>query len=104
MISVSDPTLKTVTDALRTDARIWDLESERMGNIHHAVEGLRMSRTQAGLFQVIFSAYEKSINQISARCAEGQERMSEVATALIKNAKSYDSTEADVKKSIDGAY
>ncbi|MPY58147.1 type VII secretion target [Streptomyces spongiae] len=101
---MTDPTVKVVTDGLRTDARMWDRESERMGNIHQAVEGLRLSRIQAGLFQVVFSAYESAINQISARCAEGQQRMDEVATALIKNANAYDNREADVKQSIDGAY
>ncbi|MET8956719.1 type VII secretion target [Streptomyces sp. NPDC004129] len=101
---MSDPILKVVTDALRTDARMWDRESERMGNIHRTVEGLRLSRIQAGVFQVLFSAYEDAIDQISARCAEGQHRMDEVATALIKNANAYDSREADVKQSIDGAY
>ncbi|MFF3518303.1 type VII secretion target [Streptomyces sp. NPDC002573] len=101
---MSDPTLKVVTDALRTDARMWDRESERMGNIHQAAEGLRLSRIQAGIFQLLFAAYEEAIDQISARCAEGKQRMDEVATALIKNANAYDSREADVKQSIDGAY
>jgi uncharacterized protein YukE len=63
-----------------------------------------MNRVEAGIFQIVFSAYEDSVNQISARCSEGQHRMEEIADALVKNANAYDNTEADVKKSVEGAY
>ncbi|MBT2385236.1 hypothetical protein [Streptomyces sp. ISL-11] len=96
--------LKVITDGLRTDAGMWDKQSSAMGEIGRKVDGMRISRLEAGLFQVIYSAYESAINQVSARCGEGEKRMAEVADALVKNAKAYDNHEADTKKHVAGAY
>lgn len=96
--------IKTVTDALRVDARMWDRQSAEMGRIRNAAEGLRVTRLEAGVFQVVFSAYEDAVSQISDRCAEGRDRMDEIASALIKSANAYDNREADTTKSIEGTY
>ncbi|SCK25796.1 Excreted virulence factor EspC, type VII ESX diderm [Streptomyces sp. WMMB 714] len=98
------PTLKTVTDALRSEARMWDRQAETMKGVHNTIEGLRLTRLEAGMFQVLFSAYEKAVDELSARCNEGSERMGEIADALVKNATAYDNREADTTASIEGAY
>lgn len=96
--------IRAVTDALRTDARMWDKQSAEMGRIHSEVESLRMTRIEAGVFQVVLSAYDEAINQISDRCTEGRDRMEEIASALIKNANAYDNREVDTTQSIEGTY
>lgn len=101
---MASPDLRTVTDALRAESRMWDRQSETLGKIHHAVEGMRINRVEAGIFQIFFSAYEDAVDQISARCSEGQRRMDEIASALVKNANAYDNNEEDVKKSVEGSY
>ncbi|MFF9477462.1 type VII secretion target [Streptomyces sp. NPDC014733] len=98
------PTLKTVTDALRSEAHMWDRQAETMTSLHGTIEGLRMSRLQAGIFQIFFSAYENAVNQLSSRCEEGGARMGEIADALVRNATAYDNREADTTASIEGAY
>ncbi|MDT3398185.1 hypothetical protein RKE29_16305 [Streptomyces sp. B1866] len=101
---MSEHKLKVITDAIRTDARMWDQQSVTLGEIHTAVEGFRINRLEAGLFQVFHSAYMSAVDQISARVGEGRDRMREVADALVKNAKAYDDHEVETKKSVEGAY
>lgn len=96
--------LKAVTDALRTDARMWDRQSTELNRMHHEVEGLRLTRSEAGVFQVLFSAYEDAVTEISEKCEEGRERMDEIASALIKSANAYDNHEAETTQSIEGTY
>ncbi|MET8677222.1 hypothetical protein ABZW18_06450 [Streptomyces sp. NPDC004647] len=96
--------VRTVTDALRIDARMWDEQSATLGSITHALDGLRMTRIEAGVFQVIFSAYEEALNVVSDRCAEGQDRMAEIASALIKNARAYDNNEDETTETVKGSY
>lgn len=98
------PDLKTVTDVLRSEAHMWDRQADTMKDLHSMIEGLRMSRLEAGMFQVLFSAYENAVDQLSARCNEGHDRMREIADALIENAKAYDNREAETTASIEGAY
>ncbi|MFE4327993.1 hypothetical protein ACFRQM_00715 [Streptomyces sp. NPDC056831] len=101
---MSEADLKIITDGLRTDAAMWDEQSAAIGGVAHKVESMRMTRIEAGLFQIIFTAYDSAIDQISARCTEGSSRMSEVADALIKNAKAYDNHEISTEKSVEDAY
>ncbi|MEU8569282.1 hypothetical protein AB0C51_13135 [Streptomyces pathocidini] len=98
------PDVDVVTHALRAEARTWDEQCDRMGSIFRTVDALRLNRVEAGLFQIVFSAYENAIHQISGRCREGQQCMADIADALIKNASAYDNGEADVTHTIEGAY
>ncbi|MEU2250120.1 hypothetical protein [Streptomyces sp. NPDC019224] len=101
---MGDPDLKVITDGLRTDAAMWDEQSNAMKAVHDAVEGTRMNRLQAGVFQLLVSAYGAVVDQVSERSAEGEVQMAAVATALYKNAKAYDDHEVDTKHHVDHAY
>ncbi|MFJ8852015.1 hypothetical protein [Streptomyces sp. NPDC102437] len=101
---MADPNLKVITDGLRTDAAMWDEQSNAMKAVHTAVEGTRMNHLQAGVFQLLVSAYGAVVDQVSERSAEGAVQMAAVATALYKNAKAYDDHEVDTKKHVDHAY
>jgi hypothetical protein len=101
---MAPPEVKVVTDALRKESRMWDEHSGTLGALHQAAEGLRMTRIEAGLFQVLFGAYEDALNQVSDRCKEGETEMDKIASALIKNANAYDSREAETTESIEGTY
>ncbi|MFG2674622.1 hypothetical protein [Streptomyces sp. NPDC048445] len=96
--------LKHITDALRTEATMWDEQSVAMGEVSRTAQGMRMTRLEGGLFFLIVPDYCDAIDQITSRCSEGEARMSEVADALIKNANAYDNHEADTKKSVEEAY
>ncbi|MBZ4323525.1 hypothetical protein [Streptomyces huiliensis] len=101
---MADPDLKVITDGIRTDARMWDAQSTLLGGIHNTVEGLRMTRLEAGLFQVLLSAYTDAVNQISSRTSEGRDRTKEVADTLVVNARAYEDHEVDTTKSVEKAY
>ncbi|MFE6742866.1 type VII secretion target [Streptomyces tubercidicus] len=99
-----NPDIKVVTDVLRSEARMWDEQSDALGKLHHAVEGLRVSRLEAGIYQVVFSAYETAVNEISDRCKEGRECTQEIADALIKSATAYDNQEEETTAHVEGTY
>jgi hypothetical protein len=101
---VTNPDIETVTDVLRSEARMWDEQSDALGKLHHAVEGLRISGLEAGIYQWVLPAYEIAIQEISDRCKEGQQRTQEIADALVKNATAYDNQEEEAKAHVEGAY
>ncbi len=85
--------LQVATDALRTEAGIWDQQSDQLAAIVGEVEGLRLHRLEAGIFELIVSAYGAVVDQVSARCAEGHQRTVEVAATLRQVADTYDDEE-----------
>ncbi|MEV4319258.1 hypothetical protein [Actinocrispum sp. NPDC049592] len=85
--------VKVATEALRKEAGVWDEESAEMTKIADKADGLRLTRIEAGVFQVIFDAYGLAIDQIIARSHEGSERMSEVGRTLRSVADTYESEE-----------
>lgn len=101
---MANPDIDVVTGRLRAEAHMWEKQAQSLSSVHHTVEGLRLTRIEAGLFQVIFNAYKGAINEVSQRTREGQARMDDIAEALRKNARAYDEGEDEVTHSIDGAY
>ncbi|MGW7491372.1 hypothetical protein [Streptomyces sp. NPDC054786] len=101
---MTNPDIETVTDVLRSEARMWDEQSDALGKLHHAVEGLHISGLEAGIYQWVLPAYEIAIQEISDRCKEGQQRTQEIADALVKNATAYDNQEEETKAHVEGAY
>jgi hypothetical protein len=95
---------RVVTGALRKDAKRWDEQAELLLKLHHAVEELRLTRGEAGIYQGICGAYGDVVDFISHRAKEGHDRMTEIADALLKNAKAYDDNEAEVTETVDGTY
>lgn len=82
--------IKVATDALRTEAGIWDQQSSELDKIASQADGLRLERVEAGIFQVIFDAYASVIDQVTARSGEGRQRMADVAGTLHQIADTYD--------------
>ncbi|QLH24469.1 type VII secretion target [Streptomyces sp. Rer75] len=96
--------LKVITDAIRSEAGMWDKQATAIGEVGTTIKGMRPSRLEYGMYQIFVGAYQDVIDHLSARCAEGEKRMTEIADALVKNAKAYDNHEADTKKSVEEAY
>lgn len=91
----SKESIKVATEALRSEARIWDAQAAHMTDIAQRTEGLRLNRIEAGLFQVVFSAYEEALNAIAGRSGEGHQRMTEVGDTLVQVANTYDQEELE---------
>ncbi|HET9138525.1 hypothetical protein [Actinophytocola sp.] len=86
--------LQVATDALRAEAGVWDGQSTTMGEVAAKAEGLRLSRIEAGIFQLIVGPYDAAADQVTNRCREGEQRMAEVADTLRQVADTYDAEEA----------
>lgn len=80
-------------EALRQDARIWDDQSGQLEQIAQKVNGLRMDRLQAGIFQIFVIAYQQAVNEIMARAGEGVTAMTSVASTLTAVANQYQQEE-----------
>lgn len=93
MAQPSKQSIEVATDALRAEARIWDQQAAQMDKAAAQAEHLRLSRIEAGVFQVVFSAYEPAVDMITARSREGQQRMTDVGNTLIQAANTYDQEE-----------
>ncbi|QWF82302.1 type VII secretion target [Amycolatopsis sp. CA-230715] len=86
--------IHVVTEEIRKDADLWDAEAAEMGKIGPKAEGLRLNRIEAGVFQLVFEAYGQMIDQVIARAAEGQQRMTEISATLRAVANKYEADEA----------
>jgi hypothetical protein len=85
--------IKVATDSLRTAAGVWDRQSDVLATLARQVEGLRMDRGDAGIFQVMVSTYQDTVQLIADRCSEGHRRTAEIADALRAAARTYDEEE-----------
>lgn len=94
MAPPSKAQIMVATEALRTEAGIWDQQSSAMGKIVGQADGLRLERIEAGIFQIIFDSYASVVDQVTARSGEGRQRMADVATTLHQVANTYDEEEA----------
>ncbi len=94
MAPPSKAQITVATDALRTEAGIWDQQSTELDKIVSHANGLRLERIEAGIFQVVFDAYTSVVDQVTARSGEGRLRMADVANTLHQVADTYDDEEA----------
>ena len=92
------------TGTLRSEAGVWDHESGQLKTITSKAESLRMNRFEAGVFQVIVSAYESVVEQVQHRCDEGQQRMAEIANTLRQVANTYDAEDRSREHAIRNLY
>lgn len=94
--------LRYATDELRGEAKIWDDQGVAMGQIAAAAEGLDLTRLEAGIFQLIVSPYNSVVQQVTARCREGQQAMSDIAETLVLVARDVEATDAEGAASFSG--
>lgn len=82
--------ITVATDALRSESTEWDSQSGALGTIVRQVSGLGLGRVEAGLFQMIVSAYNDVVNHVTERCREGQAATMQIALTLRAVADTYD--------------
>ena len=87
--------VKVATDALRTEAGVWDQQSAQLTAIASKVDGLRVNRLEAGVFQLVVGPYGEVVDQVHGRCQEGAQAMTGVADTLRQVANTYDEEERD---------
>ena len=89
----ASPMIAVATDALRHEGGRWEQGSGHLRRVSQMVDGMRLSRLEAGLFNPLLDAYHEVINVVSGRCLEGAERTAEVSGALRRVADIYDDEE-----------
>jgi hypothetical protein len=85
--------IEVATDALRAAAGVWDEQSDILAALAQQVEGLRMDRGDAGIFQLMVSTYQTTVQLVADRCGEGRQRTADIADALRAAARTYDEEE-----------
>lgn len=86
--------LEVALEALRAEARVWDEQSNRLGELSGLVRTMDFSRVQAGVFQLVVGAHADLVAHLSARCAEGGTETASIAERLRATAQAYADEEA----------
>lgn len=90
--------MKVVINDLRSEAKVWDEQSEAVGKAATKADGLSLSRVEAGVFQLIYSEYDGELEQVVARSREGVEEMASIGDALRKVATGLEENETSNKQ------
>jgi uncharacterized protein YukE len=96
--------VEVATDELRADGGIWLHQSDQVAAILHKADGLRLGRLEAGVFQLIVTAYDAVVDQVTARCQEGQQRLAEIGTTLRQAADTYENEDRKNEHQIRNIY
>jgi hypothetical protein len=78
------------TDALRTEASVWDTQAHRLDGLGTQVDAMEFGRVEAGLFQIMVSPYNEVVRAVASRCAEGTAAMTEMGSTLRQVADVYE--------------
>ncbi|WP_433271038.1 hypothetical protein ACQPZF_11410 [Actinosynnema sp. CS-041913] len=96
--------VQVATGALRTEAGTWESMSDEIGKAAAEAESLRMTRLEAGIFQLIVGPYEQAVDQIVGRANEGRAQLAAIGSTLRQIADTYDAEEAANEHKIRNVY
>jgi hypothetical protein len=85
--------IEVATDTLRAESGLWLDQCDALHTAAGKAEQLRMDRLEFGMFQLVVADYHAVVDQITARCQEGTQRMTEIASTLRRVADTYDAEE-----------
>jgi hypothetical protein len=81
------------TGALRTEADLWAAQSNQLRETARRAEAVRLSRLEAGIYQIMVGPYNEVVDMVVARCLEGRQQMAQIAATLKRIADTYDDEE-----------
>ena len=96
--------LKVTVKAIKKDADLWEMESSVGTSVANAATNLRISRLQAGVFQIIVNTHNEVCDFVNAAGTRASQQMKAAATALRENARAYENTDAEVAASVPNGY
>ena len=96
--------VEVATASLVTEGGVWLRQADQLEAISRKADGLRLSRLEAGLFQVVLSAYDAAADQLASRCREGHQRMTEIGVTLRQVAEIYQDEDDDNAHRLRGLY
>jgi hypothetical protein len=89
--------------SLLAQAKVWDEQSQAMGNIAQTAESTLMT-TSGWPFSSAITAYNQVCKEISTWCGQGQKQMLQITDALCVAAKNYGATEEQLSQASDGVF
>lgn len=92
-MSMTDEEMKAASGALITEAGKWEEEAPNLTSIQSTVQGITMTRIEAGLFQILFDSYEACRSNIEARAGEGATEFTKMGETLREISKDYAATD-----------
>ncbi|GGN80394.1 hypothetical protein GCM10010112_55910 [Actinoplanes lobatus] len=87
----SSEEVSLATQALRSEASVWNAQGGRLAELSAQVEAMEFGRVEAGLFQIMVSPYNDVVRAVAARCMEGRAAMTDMADTLRRAADIYES-------------
>ncbi|MCX4746690.1 hypothetical protein OG455_14375 [Kitasatospora sp. NBC_01287] len=100
---MTDDGFQVTTNTLRQEAGTWDQQSEQLGKVSSSVGSMATDRFQAGVFQLLVSAYGEVLQAVQGRSQEGQQNLKGVADGLRKVADTYDHQEKTTTAAVQAA-
>jgi hypothetical protein len=86
--------VRVATGALRTEAGIWERQSDALRAIGRAVAATALGRLEAGVFQLVVAAYADVVEVAGTRCAQAVDATSGIGATLRAVADTYDAEDA----------
>ncbi|MGV3564679.1 MAG: hypothetical protein ACO1ON_15495 [Nocardioides sp.] len=74
--------VRVATRALTREAERWEDQSPRLTSINIAMANMSLSRTEAGVFQLVFDAFESLRSTMQDRAREGATEFLEIGATL----------------------
>lgn len=93
MAPPSKEDILVATQALRTQATVWNGQAGEMSALSAKVKAMDITRLEAGIFQLFIGNYNTLVDELTQRCSEGNAAMNEVAGTLRQVADTYDEEE-----------
>ena len=79
---MNDQNSKINVDFLRNDGGAWLAQSFAMDKITEVVRGLRLTRVEAGAYQIMFDPYDKLVVRVDSLSVEGSKVMRGIRDVL----------------------
>ena len=92
-MGMTDQEMRAASGALITEAGKWEDEAPNLTSIQTALQGMTLTRVEAGLFQIMFDSYEQCRSNVEARAGEGSTEFKKMGETLREISKDYAATD-----------
>jgi uncharacterized protein YukE len=104
MISPNSTDVRVATQALRSEADLWDEQGHELEVLSMKVNDLALGRLEAGVFQLVVVSYNEVVHQVAERTRQGFQAMRQISTALRQVADTYEAEDDAGKHRLDGLH
>ncbi|MEO5853574.1 MAG: hypothetical protein ABIQ15_13780 [Nocardioides sp.] len=88
-MGMSKEELRVAGNALNKESRLWSEEAPQLDWIETTLASMSLSRTEAGIFQIMYTAYEDCRSVVEGRAREGAAEFRLMGEVLLDISKAY---------------